>query len=188
MNAEGFDVDALLKMAHSPVRNYVLPGLTSSLIGAPSTAGTVRLFECEREHQESITPHSHRFDFQCWVLRGVVRNRVWRKAYSRANADLYRCTTLRYRGSMGDYERVAHEDGLWQAYESVYAKGQCYAMTHDEIHSIFFSRGAIVLFFEGEVRTSMSVALEPLVDGEIVPTLEVKPWMFKREAASPESR
>ena len=65
MNAENFSIEALLRMKHSPVRNYAIPGLTSSLIGSPSPNGTVRIFECSREHQEPIIPHSHRFSFQC---------------------------------------------------------------------------------------------------------------------------
>src|SRR5688572_7069582 len=103
MKAENFDVAALLKMAHSPIRNYAIPGLTSSLIGAPSPAGTVRLFQNSRDHQEPIVPHSHRFDFMCWVLAGAVRNRVWRRAMSYdKNADFYRSSRLIYGGKAGE--------------------------------------------------------------------------------------
>lgn len=181
MNAENFDVAALLKMAHSPVRNYVVPGLTSSLIGAPSAAGTVRLFECEREHQEAITPHSHRFNFQCWVLRGWVRNRVWKQTYPHdAGADKFESTTLVYEGDIGKYRMEPGEVNGWRYRDCTYAEGECYAMESEQVHSIYFSRDAVVLFFEGPKVTDRSVILQPFTGGEVIPTMEVKPWMFKR--------
>lgn len=184
MNAENFDLRELLRMAHSPVRNYVLPGLTSSLIGAPSPHGTVRLFQNTRDHQETITPHSHRFDFQCWVLRGSVRNRLWlSRGYNDGESDLYRKTTLSYRGTIGEYDATSGEDGWWHHKTYTYEAGQCYGMASHEIHSIFFSRDAIVLFFEGPAKADASVILEPVAYGEVVPTFEVKSWMFQREGS-----
>lgn len=181
MNAENFDIDALLKMAHSPVCNYVLPGLTSSLIGAPSANGTVRLFHNSRDHQETLTPHSHRFDFMCWVLRGSVPNRLWTKTFSGdRNADEYRTTTLRYQGEIGQYASEPGDVGRWRYEDTQFTEGQCYSMRSHEVHSIFFSRGAIVLFFEGPSAAESSIVIEPVVNGETIPTLEVKPWMFKR--------
>jgi hypothetical protein len=185
MNAENFDIDALLRMAHSPVGNYVLPGLTSSLIGAPSDKGTVRLFQNEREHQESITPHSHRFDFMCWVLRGSVRNRLWSKSYSGdREADEYRSTTLRYGGEIGKYTTEPGEVHRWRYADSLFTEGQCYSMRAHEVHSIFFARRTVVLFFEGPTTADSSIVIEPVVKGETIPTLEVKPWMFKREPSN----
>ena len=182
MNAEGFDVQALLRMEHSPIKNYAIPGLTSSLIGAPSAAGTIRMFRCEREHQEAITPHSHRFNFQCWVLRGSVRNRIWTKTYNQNPAgDLFQRTKLIYEGDVGHYQTEACDIGNWKYSDQEYSAGQCYSMRADEVHSIFFSRGALVLFFEGPTEANSSIILEPCVDGEVVPTFKVEPWMFKRE-------
>lgn len=180
MRADDFNVTELLRMAHSPVRNYVLPGLTSSLIGAPSEHGVVRLFQNSRDHQETITPHSHRFDFQCWVLRGSVRNRLWRKSYAHdPQADSYRTTVLRYAGEIGKYTTELCGVDRWVYSDRTFEEGQCYAMRAHEVHSIFFSRGATVLFFEGASIADCSIVIEPVVDGETIPTLEVKPWMFK---------
>lgn len=179
MKAENFDVKALLDMVHSSIRNYAVPGLTSSLIGMPSPCGTVRLFECSRNHQESITPHSHRFDFQCWVLRGHIRNRLWEMTTS-DRGDAYSKSTLKYCGSIGNYEI---EDGLvsnWCFTESIFDSGQCYSMKAHEVHSIYFSRGAVVLFFEGPTKTDTSIILEPFVHGSKVPTFKVEPWMFQK--------
>lgn len=177
MNANNFDVDALIGMAHSPIRNYVIPGVTSWLIGEPSKAGTMRLFHCSRDHQENVTPHSHRFDFQCWVLRGQVVNRVWTP---NGYGDKFMHTNLVYRGECGQYEKIAIGPGNYKFKDTGYDAGDCYAMRAEEVHSIKFSRETLVLFFEGPNRSDKSLILEPFVDGETVPTFEVKPWMFKK--------
>lgn len=182
MKAENFDVAALLRMAHSPIRNYVIPGLTSSLIGGVSKYGAVRLFQNSRDHQDTITPHSHRYDFMCWVLRGTVRNRLWSRSYATdPNGDEYRTTTLRYGGDVGKYVSEPGQVNRWRYRDQTFDEGQCYSMTANEVHSIFFSRGAVVLFFEGPSTAETSIVIEPVVDGETINTLEVKPWMFKRD-------
>lgn len=181
MEAKNFDVKALLAMAHSPVRNYAIPGLSSSLIGSPSPCGTVRLFECSRDHQEPITPHSHRFDFQCWVLQGSVRNRIWRR--NPIDGDWFRESTLRYGGGMGKYELEEGQANRWAYVDHVHAAGECYSMLADEVHSIYFERNTKVLFFEGPTKNDSSLILEPWVGGEVIPTFKVESWMFKKEAA-----
>jgi hypothetical protein len=170
----------LRQMMHSPVRNYVIPGLTSWLIGEPSPKGTMRFFECSRNHQESITPHSHRFDFQCWVLAGQVINRVWRG--SLGGGDKYVHTDLVYGGEIGSYERVRIGVANYSFEDSIYQASQWYSMKAHEIHSIQFSAGTEVLFFEGPTILSKSTILEPWVDGDDIPTFKVEPWMFKRSA------
>jgi hypothetical protein len=181
MNAENFNIEWVLKMAHSPLHNYIIPGLTSSLIGMPSDKGTMRVFQNERDHQETIAPHSHRFDFQCWVLRGSVRNRVWTKTYgTNVDSDLYQRTCLQYHGSVGSYTTHLGTIDKWMYHDYVYDTGQCYSMKAEYIHSIFFSRGAVVLFFEGPTKFNSSTILEPVVNGERIPTFEVKPWMFDK--------
>jgi hypothetical protein len=188
MNAENFNVEFLLGMAHSPVRNYVIPGLTSYLIGSPSKAGTMRLFTCTRDHQEGITPHSHRFNLMCWVLRGSVTNRLWTATrQTESGRDDYMVSHLLYQGDMGQYEKVEHRVRSFGYEDHTYQAGDCYSMQAHEIHSIHFWRGATVLFFEGPTITDTSVVLEPYVDNAVIPTLEVKPWMFKREQSEPAS-
>lgn len=180
MDAKDFDVEMLLKMAHSPVHNYVIPGLTSSLIGQPSPNGTIRIFENSRDHQENLTPHSHRFDFQCWVLFGYVINRIWTAVdYPNINDfDLFQLSRLEF-GGMGHYATHAICQNAYRYTDSRYNAGECYSMRAEEIHSIQFSRGAKVLFFEGETRTDSEI-IEPVVDGEVIRTFHVAPWMFKK--------
>lgn len=178
------NIDQLRKMAHSPIRNYIVPGLTSWLIGGKSEAGCVRMFECERSHEEAITPHSHRFDFHCLVVQGAVRNVLWKREYS-LNGDLYARRPITFGGEPGVYEHgPAPEVNRYKRIETRYAAGQQYGMTHDEVHSIFFERNTIVLFFEGPSITDETFVLEPYCDSAVVPTFEVRPWMFRREATA----
>lgn len=175
-------LDHILSMAHSHVRNYVIPGLTSSLIGTPGPQGTLRLFQCSREHQEVITPHSHRFDLACLVLEGWVKNRLWTKTSAVGDGDEYQTIHLEYCGEIGQYQKHHGEVTRWEFNDYSFDKGEWYFMQADEVHSIHFSRGCAVLLFEGPQISSTSICIEPFVDGEVVETMDVKPWMFKRDA------
>jgi len=176
MNAQEL-LKAIQPLVNSPVKNYVIPGLTSSLVGGVGN-GTVRLFTCERTHEEPICPHSHRFSFTCFVLAGAVRNRIWRRAYS---GDQYEALRLIKTGQFGAYEKSIGERGRYAFNELSYGPGEMYSMKHDEIHSIYFSAGASVLFFEGPEVQNESLVLQPVVDGETVPTFRVESWMFQKE-------
>lgn len=166
---------------HAPVRNYVIPGLTSWLICKPETGGIVRLFENTRDHQEQITPHSHRFDFHCQVLSGRVRNIVW---VPDCMGDEFRESELLYFGDMGKYDTKPGLVRRWGMRVSDYHVGQTYSMTYDQVHSIQFAKGTTVLFHEGPTKTNATKIIEPYVDGQVIPSFEVKPWMFRREAAA----
>jgi hypothetical protein len=171
----------LESMKHSPVRNYGgIPGLTSWLIGEPSARGLVRLLECSRTHFEPIVPHSHRFDFECRVLRGKVRNIIWEHD---EKGDEYEATKLIYAGAPGKYEKSFAGRGRWKFRTDTYFEDQTYGMEAAEVHSIFFEHGTAVLFFEGPQVANESIILEPVVDDDAVPTFRVEPWMFKTEAS-----
>lgn len=169
------DLSMLLKMRHSPVRNYVVPGLTSWLIGSPGPQGCIRLFECEREHLEPVIPHSHRFDFQCWVLSGWVRNRIWTRSF--CGGDWFVAST-HTKGRMGAYEVTEGGRERYSYRDTTYGNDEWYSMTHEQIHSIWFGRGAKVLFFEGPEVVDFTTILEPVANGERVPTFKTEPWMF----------
>lgn len=177
-----FDVKHLKAMAHSPIRNYVVPGVTSSLIGGsgPGNVGHVRLFECSREQVEHVTPHSHRYDFTAHVLAGKVRNVLWTTDW---DGDKYARSDIRYMGRPGEFEKVAsQEDPLKYSTTSItYEAGQSYSMKSYQIHSIFFGRGAIVLVFESAPVSDSSVVLDPVVDNAVIDTsCKVEPWMYQR--------
>ena len=178
--------EPLLAMKHSPIHNYVIPGLTSWLLADPTTEGVLRLFECSREHEEAITPHSHRFDLTCHVLEGSVRNILWKtRTLSDGQAgkfeDLFTETTMAYDGSVGEYAELssrvvaARRDTRW------YGVGESYSMLAHEIHSIRFSKGAKVVLIEGPVRSLTNVVLEPYEMGfGRIKTMRTEPWMFRR--------
>lgn len=169
----------LRRMAHSPVKNYGgIPGLTSSLIGSPGPNGLVRLMESSRDHQEPITPHSHRFDFHCQVITGEVRNLIW--TTDENYGDPFQVSVLQYEGQIGKYKRIVGEVKKWRLIPQIYRAGEEYGMAAEEVHSIFFSKGSVMLFFEGPTERDSSIILEPFVDGEAIPTFKVEPWMFKR--------
>lgn len=172
---------ALNDMVHSPVRHYATAGLTSWLVGGDR--GKVRLFRSDRSTRHWITPHSHRFNFTCLVLRGSVENIVFRKGFE---GDAYCVSTLRPKaGGMGGYE-LERGSGWTKMVETSqkFATGETYSMRAEEIHSIRFSSDAEVLFFEGPEVLTSSQLLEPWSDGKVVPTFECAPWMFEREKAA----
>lgn len=173
------DIQHLMTLAHSPVHNYVVPGLTSLLLGGGYPNGNVRLFINERQHVEPITPHSHRFDFQCLVLDGEVTNRIWREADAKTG-DMMAVSQLVYEGSIGKYSKGLIAHSYWRYYDKTFKKGEVYSMVSTEVHSIYFSRGAKVLFFEGPNCTDKSIVLEPVVNGDRIETFKTEPWMFRR--------
>jgi hypothetical protein len=176
-------LEILQSMCNSKLGNYAgIPGLTSSLLGGP-THGKVRLFECSRAHQESLVPHSHRFDVMCLVLRGYVDNHIWRKS---THGDEFMPTRLSYLGAPGTHQRFPEGAESYVVARYVrdttrYDHGEFYNMKATDIHSIDFSRDAVVLFFEGPELTTDTVILEPFVDGKVVPTFNVQPWMYQPE-------
>jgi hypothetical protein len=183
MDANNFNRDMFVKMAHSPVTNYVVPGLTSYMIGAPSEHGCVRMFHSEREHQECLTPHSHRFDLQSWVIQGSVTNIIWTPAADDdEGADMFQTTMLEYKGDIGNYTKVEGGVGKWKPNAKRYMEGNCYSMKAEEVHSIRFSRGAIVVIFEGRKVSDSSIIIEPYVDSQLVPVFKVEDWMFRKDS------
>lgn len=173
-------IQHILAMAHSRLQNYAgVPGLQSFLLGAQSEHGAVRMFVASRDQHEHVTPHSHRFDFQCLVLSGEVTNTIFKTASSKHISDVFAQRRIKYLGSPGQYENVDLSCALFTHESRTYAAGESYGMTHDQIHSIKFSRDAVVLFFEGSQMTDITSVLLPVVDESILPTFRVEPWMFK---------
>lgn len=137
---------------HSPLHNYAgIPGLTSWLI-AESDYCIVRMFENERDHDEVITPHSHRFDFECMVLDGKVWNTIYEVEPAEIPGkpqpgDLYQITEMECTAP-GKYIRGKRARDFYSKHTTLYQMGDTYAMTFDQIHAIKFSKGARVLFIE----------------------------------------
>ena len=166
------DLEALRELSHSTLHNYILSGLDSHLLGA-----TTRVFVNTRESTGVITPHSHRFDFQCLVLRGEVVNTIFEGGGA---GDEYQLTETEYLGEPGKYSTLKTERATYLPKATAYQTGDWYGMTSEEIHSIRFSRDAVVLFIEGAQVTNKSAYIEPYVRGETIPTMKTEPWMFAK--------
>ena len=187
MNTETLNAihNAVEKMRHSTLHNYIVPGLTSHLIGGDDKHGRVRLFHAERETREFITPHSHRFDFTCVVLRGEVTNTIFEPG-TPCDEQYVMSTINQVCGANGLNEYVHTRDkepSRWRAIEYIYGTGDTYSMTHDQIHSIKFARGTRVLFFEGPQLSITSSMIEPWENGKVVPTFKTEPWMFEKNTS-----
>ena len=170
--------DILEQMKRSTVNNYVIAGLSSSLIGGEGK-GCVRLFEQERFQQDFICPHSHRFDFTCMVLEGEVLNRTWKET-TEPLGDFFEEKQLTFTGKMGVHDEQVIGRNFYKYIDATYEKGEFYSMKHDEIHSIIFSKGAKVLFFEGENKADGSIVLNPVVDGKSIDLYKTEEWMFSK--------
>ena len=167
---------------NSPMHNYIVPGLTSWLLGRPDPhTGCVRMFTMERRQDTKITPHSHRFDFQCLVLKGSVQNTLYEQTnHVDAMCDAFQMVELTYLGHPGEYVERDDKRSFFTRNTRMYSEGETYEMKHDEIHSIEFSSDAVVLFFEGAYVTDKSYALLPVVDGEVIRLLKREDWMFRK--------
>jgi hypothetical protein len=172
---------AIEPMRNNTLRNYIVPGLTSHLIGGPK-AGLVRLFHSERETREFITPHSHRFDFTCLVLNGDVVNTLFRQGYS--YDDAWCLSTINQvcgKDGLNEYQHLREDKpSNWRTEVKAYTTGDTYSMKHTEIHSIKFGKDTRVLFFESPQLTLTSQMIEPWENGKVIPTFRTEPWMFEK--------
>jgi len=168
-------IEVLKSQGHSELLDYVIPGLNSTLLK------NVRMFEMTRHQQHVIAPHSHRFDFACYVLEGKVINKIWVPT-AVDTADLYRETFLRYLGTPGNYTQRWGETKKYTSSSWNFGTGQWYQMSHDQIHSIHFEKGTKVIFFEGPDVSDESLMLEPFIERDlhVCSTGDVQPWMFRK--------
>lgn len=185
--ASGRDLaDFLLSnMARNSLSNYIVPGVISSLIGG-KTHGKVRVFHATRDAVDFVTPHSHRFNFMAYVVRGDVENTIYSlNPYANTFSGDTWCESV--------ITQVCGEDGInsfthkrsaessnWVKRTGTYRTGDLYGMRYDEIHSIRFSKDTVVLFFEGPEVINEARMLEPWVNGKVVPTFKVEDWMFQK--------
>lgn len=169
---------SVLKGMLGPARhNYIVPGLMSSKVNCHM----VRVFENTREQEFFITPHNHRFDLFCVVLRGTVVNTLYQLVASRTplgRADPF--ARVQYEKGVGASLRKPFTSGLYERYRNEYKAGCSYAMKANEFHSIHFSSDAIVLFVEGANAgdETTEVLLPVGSDRKVCDTSVTLPWMF----------
>jgi len=166
----------LPEMQSSKLGNYIIAGLDSYLL----ENGKVRVFRNSRVHQDQITPHSHRYDFACLVLKGRVTNRLWHTCH-KTNGDFFEESLLTYEDSPGNHIKTAEGRDFYTFIDKEYTVGETYCMEAGQLHSITFSKGAVVLFFEGPTTTDKSYIIEPVVNGAVIPTYVKQDYMFLEE-------
>lgn len=172
---------AIEPMLNSRLDNYIIPGVASEIVGG-GDFGKVRLFSTDREARDFVTPHSHRFDFTCLVLSGVVHNTLFTEEQYRTGDEWLGSTIDQVCGANGlrEYKHVRYATpNNWEQKTYTYVAGDTYSMKFNELHSIRFERGSRVLFFEGPQLITTSRMIEPWVNGQIVPTFKTEPWMFQ---------
>lgn len=174
------DEDIINSMLHSPLKNYILPGLTSSLVGG-NGFGQVRLFHASRPNQELITPHSHRYNFTCCVLSGSAINTVYKPVSSDLQGGSEFALSYLHKTPEGFVRAAEVVIDKYAMHQATYTTGEWYRMSSNEIHSIRFEEHSLVLFFEGPEVTDTSVILEPYVDGQHLKTFKVEDWMYQKE-------
>lgn len=168
-----------------PLYNYIIPGLTSYIVHEyGEDAGMIRMFVMERTQLADIAPHSHRFDFECTVLRGSVQNTIWTPVNTHPLGEPFVETKLTYLGKPGEYsQETAKEPTYWSPATEHYSTAKpFYRMTSDQVHSIRFSHDAIVLFKEGPTKSRETVMLDPWTRGKIATISKTRDWMFQKAA------
>lgn len=169
---------------NNTITNYVLAGMHSDMAkNQPKNKSFVqRIFSMKRHQMNTVAPHSHRFDLLSTVVRGTVTNILWTETTADdPEGDLFQAmAVIPINGGMGKYEKTFHgSPQFFKPMAKVYTAGEKYFMRAADIHSIEFSKGAIVGILEYPQSSEMSLVLEPVVDGVQIPLSKSEEWMFK---------
>jgi hypothetical protein len=171
--------DRLILIGKNPIKNYIIPGLESRVI-EEFEDGLIRIFIATRSQNQFITPHSHRYNLTCKVMRGGVINKIWVKTDD-PSCDTFTMCKAKYGGEPGNYGDVQELSvDRWTSKEDYYGRGKTYYMHKNQVHSIEFIKDTVLLLNEAERDNSVpSVYLEPNIDGQTINTFNVQPWMFE---------
>lgn len=160
------------------ISNYIIPGLESWILICDKDPrwGKLRLFKATRDTDYIVTPHSHRFDFWCYVIEGNVLNTVYIESM---DGDLFECQSLVRVEHFNTYSRSTVKRKRYKKSFHQHNKNETYFMRNDEFHSICFAKGTEVLFLEGPSKSAESHILLPVVNDKTINTFKVEDWMFK---------
>lgn len=160
------------------LRNYIVPGLYSTLLATTLDGGKLRLFDATREQEHYVVPHNHRYDFTAFVLRGTVEQLTY-DVHHVDRAEDAKWAAVQYLQREGRLDRNS-----WGYFNGVirretHTAGYSYRMHSKEWHSIRFGAGAQVLMAEGRTKDAYSSVLLPMVEGKLCDTFVVHPWMME---------
>lgn len=173
----------LIAISSNLISNYIVPGLESRIVRKCDTGDLLRIFVATREQHQNVIPHSHRYDLTCKVMRGNVKNRIWRKVDS-SDADTFTTMQMDYGGEPGIYQKPREISvDRWGYSTDIHREtNNCnYYLHKSQVHSIVFDKGAVVLIMESDrsdTRSESSIYLEPNIDGKTIHTFATAPWMF----------
>jgi hypothetical protein len=186
------EIEKLMTLSISKIENYAMIGLTSYLVTNRSDSkGCMRMFHAERHSIQMITPHNHRYDLDCRVLRGTVVNTLWLEAHNcvgsepplegKPTYDRFGVSDIIYGGTPGEYQRRRNRESWFRPVAHVHTadRNPEYSMASHEFHSITFQKDACVLVFEGPTESSVSQIIEPYCPNKFIETMRVESWMFK---------
>lgn len=165
-------LDFIADTAHNRVSNYVVPGLDSVLLENSKT----RLFEATRTQQAFVTPHTHRYNLFSVVLQGWATNTIYEPAT---------CGERFAKSSIGAEEFEYEPDtigkiGFYNPETKTHRQGESFYLTYNQIHTIEFSKDALVLIVESpEIKTPQFILQPVNHKGDILDIFTVKDWMFK---------
>ncbi len=167
-------------MSHSQVNNYIVPDVSSKLLGSDDGEhGRFRIFDSRRDQDMLVTPHNHRFNLWSMVIQGQVENTVYTP--DRDNGDLYMQTSMRYNGEIGKYVRGSFQEKRYVKKINSYTAGSSYYMRFQDIHTIKFHKDTVLLIVEGKPIREINEILEPVTqDGTHIRTIpdETPAWQF----------
>jgi hypothetical protein len=162
--------------AHSVIHNYAIAGMDSYIIGDP--ADRTRLLHMTRHQLDYVTPHSHKTDLTCTVLNGMVINTIFTKG---KGGDYFIKTPLIYQGEAGKYvKQKSQAKKMYVLDIKGYHSRQQYSMPYYDIHSIWFTKGAMLLLKSGDVVTDATFILEPYSNFRHVQNFHVHKGLFKK--------
>ena len=169
---------------YNPIDNYILPGLTSYVLGRLGVDGPdheapmVRAFVSSRNTPEFVAPHSHVRDLFCHVIAGSVINTNYHEERT-ARGESWD-TYVQTGDFVSGYKHGFAGKRTFVSVSTVYEAGASYYLLADVIHSIRFSRGAVVLIMEGKKKRQSVTVLQP----PGVQNFEAADWMFKSNATA----
>lgn len=168
----------------STIENYVVPGLYSFLLTEKNEdVGCIRAFMQTLHQEYFVTPHSHRYNHEIIMIKGECQQILYEETSIRSDdySQFYRKSTIEYLNSPGKYRHsLGGHLGQYVRRNKRLEEGQRFRLNSDEIHSIFFNKGAIALIKEGPDIDCMSYILQPIAKDELINTFQVNEWAFRK--------
>jgi hypothetical protein len=165
----------------SVVNDYTVPGVNFWELSKCPQTGLKRFgFNAEREPTRYVVPHQHLGGLQFTVLKGTAVNQRFIQPVTGGTLTCL-WSVSRIKNTPNGVLRL---DGgsvyaMMALDEEVYQTGKTFKLRYDEIHTIRYNKGSVVVFTEGLHQQDAVTILEPLDSmGNPIRMHEIEPWMF----------